>query len=252
MNSWQVVSELGLVVEKPEKDEILVYGSSDPTPNPAELLMVQLISSYFDLDYRFFIYEHGKNFKFYYNDSKIEINVPKIFRLEDIIPPMLTLGEMCEQIWNLRKEAVIVMHLHENTKVRACSVPERKYSKDILDWTINDLHYLGAWLGGAGIEYILRLCAEKNSNILYVVPYQSKGLVFQIYRDFPRKLFVLSPFIKFVPPQKLSLPNWAPLPWDYWRSLPASYRKEVKKYLKQKMKVFFERKEVLRIEIPIP
>jgi len=229
MDSWSIVNQLGLAIKRPTYG-VVVYGSADPLPNPAELLLTQLVAEHYRLGWKFFNYCHGKNL--YTTVSEIWPNPQGVFNLESIIPLDLTLGKISEEIWKLRKEPVIVAHLSDGSTLRATSCPEKKWSKRRCQMTICDLHRFGGWLGGSAIHYLLRIWAEKEDDVLFICPFQEKGHVYHIYRGIKRKLFILTPFLKFVPPKRLMLPDWAPAPWEYWQNLPASLRKRVKKKAK--------------------
>jgi len=248
MNTWDVVSQLGLVVEKPWPECVLVYGSADPLPNPAELLLTQLVASRCKLGWWFFVYRHGKNLPL--TVPKDWCNPPGVFNIENVIPQGITLGEMAKEIWRLREEAVIVAHLSDST-LRATSNPEKKWSGRWATMTIPELHERGGWLGGAGIHYILRLWAEHTDDVIFICPFQEKGRVYEIYKGVSRPLFIRAPFVKFVPPARLKLqlklPDWAPAPWWYWRELPASFRRRVRKEVQTRL--FSEER---RIEIFLP
>ena len=242
--SWKVVQQLGLVVESPNS-ELLVYGSADPLPNPAELYMTQIVASRYKMGWMFFVYSHGKNLLM--TVPRGWVNPPGVFNLENIIPPNLTLGEIARAIWQLRKEATIIAHLSPNSLLRATFYPEKKWLKGVHEMTIRQLHEAGGWLGGSAIHFLLRLWAEEMEEVLYLCPFQEKGRVYEIYKGVRRKLFLLTPFVRFVPPARLGFPSWVPTPWWYWRSLPASFRRRVRKEVKKRM-LLGER----RIEIPLP
>ncbi|GEM_PF-3423429 len=248
-SSWGVVLALGLATDKPEPDQLLVYGSSDPQPNPAELLLLEVVAKLFGLNFRFFVYRNGKNMPM--EKLPEEVKLPWLFYLEDIIPPGLTLGEMAVAIWKLRDEPAVVAHLPQST-LRATSEPTKKWPKGVPNLTVHDLHELGGYLGGSGIHYVLAEWAKKMPRVLYLCPYQKKGRVYEVYQKFkeevevPRPLFVPTPFVHFKPPKNLGLPEWAPTPWYYWRSLPAAYRRRVRKEVERRIK------REKRIEIYIP
>jgi hypothetical protein len=242
--TWSVVQKLGLVVEEPESEQCLVYGSSDPYPNPAELILTQLIASRYQLGWRFFTYEHGKNL---FPLNELTPQPPKTFLLEHLIPHELTLGEMGQEVFRIRRETVIVGHLPNGSVLRVTSNPFRKWSGDWASMTIHQFHEAGGWLGGTAIHFLLRLWAEGQPEVFYPCPYQEKGRVYETYRGFPRPLFVLTSFIRFIPPARMGLPEWAPAPWSYWLSLPAAFRRRVRKEVKKRI-WSGER----RIEIPLP
>jgi hypothetical protein len=245
MNTWDVVQNLGLVA-RPEPDKILVYGSSDPYPNPAELLLTQLVASRYQMGWRFFVYRHGRNLPMTVDDPQW-VNPPGVFYLESILPKDLTLEEMAREIWFLREEPAIVAHLPGGATLRATSDPYRKWSGEWRSVTIHQLHRSGGWLGGSAIHYLLRLWAEEREWVLFACPFQEKGRVYDIYRGFKRPLFILNPFVRFIPPSQLGLPEWAPATWHYWKSLPASFRRRVRKEVRRKLK-----NGERRIEIPLP
>jgi hypothetical protein len=236
---------LGLVVSRPEPDKILVYGSSDPYPNPAEFLLTQLVAKRHQLGWRFFTYRHGRNISMPVDPGWI--NPPGVFNFESIIPETLNLGEMAEEIWRLRQEPVIVAHLPNGSVLRATSDSWKKWSGSWAYAAIPQLHQAGGWLGGSSIHFILRLWAEERPWVLFACPFQEKGRVYEIYRGFKRPLFLLTPFVRFIPPSQLGLPEWAPAPWLYWITLPASYRSRIRKEVKKRLK---NRKR--RIEISLP
>jgi hypothetical protein len=240
--TWEVVQNLGLVVEKHEPGQVLVYGSSDPLPNPAELLLTQLVAKRHQLGWRFFIYRHGRNLPM--PEDPQWVNPPGVFNLEHVIPMGLTLGEMAREIWKLREEPSVIAHLPGGSILRATSNPWKKWSGGWASTTIPQLHESGGWLGGSGIHFILRLWADNNREVIYVCPYQEKGRVYEIYAGLSRPVFILTPFLRFVPPARLGLPSWAPAPWGYWRSLPAAFRRRVKKEVIKRLKSGERRIEV--------
>ena len=244
MNSWQIVQNLGLVVSRPEPDQTLVYGSSDPYPNPAELILTQFIAKRYGLGWRFFIYRHGKNLPM--PEDPGWVNTPGVFNIEAIIPEGLTLGKIAEEIWRLRGEPSIIAHLPGGNNLRATSNPYRKWSGDWSSATIPQLHESGGWLGGSSIHFLLRLWAEDRPWVIFACRFQEKGRVYTIYRGIKRPLFVCVPFLRFIPPKKLGLPSWAPATWSYWMSLPPSYRKRVRKEVKKRIL-----RGKLRIEIQL-
>jgi hypothetical protein len=244
-DSWSVVKDSGLVVSQPEPRKVLIYGSADPTPNPAELLLTQLVAGRHQLGWQFFVYRHGRNLPVSVDDRWV--NPPGIFYLETIIPEGLTLGEMAREVFRLRQEPVIVAHLCGDGILRATTNPQGKWPGGWSTMTISQLHKTGGWLGGSSIHYLLRLWAEEREWVLYICPFLSKGRVYEIYRGLPRPLFITTPFLRFVPPARLGLPSWAPAPWHYWLSLPASFRRRVRKEV---MRQIFSGN--LRIEIHLP
>jgi hypothetical protein len=250
--TWAVVQGLGLVVSRPEPGQCLVYGSSDPLPNPAELMLTQLVASRYKLSWNFFVYLNGNNLPIMLNQKVVDYrflrpNSENVFNLESIIPKELTLGELAKEIWRLRQEPTIIAHLSNGFKIRATSDPHKKWPSAASSKTIHQLHKTNGWLGGSAIHFILRLWAEERHDILYICPFQKKGRVYDIYRGFKRPLFILVPFLRFVPPLKLGLPDWAPAPWLYWLSLPAFYRKKVRMEV---MRRLFSGE--CRIEIQLP
>jgi hypothetical protein len=243
--TWAVVQRLGLVTEKPEAGQILVYGSSDPYPNPAEFFLTQFIASYYRLGWLFFIYRHGKNLPMPMDNQWTP--PPGVVWFEYIVPNDLTLGEMARKIYRLRDESVIVAHLPDGYTLRAVNNPEKKWPDGWSSMTIHQFHKTGGWLGGSSIHYLYRLWAEKSGIMLFLCPFLSKGRVYRIYKGFPRPLFVLAPFVWFVPPAKLGLPSWAPTPWHYWKFLPAAFRRRVRKEVMQRILSGEQ-----RIEIQLP
>jgi hypothetical protein len=231
--TWEVVKSLGLVVEKPEPGQTLVYGSSDPRPNPSELFLTQFVASRHRLGWRFFVYRHGRNLPMTVDDPQW-VNPPGVFYLESILPKDLTLGEMAREIWFLREEPAIVAHLSGGATLRATPDPSRKWSGGWAQKTIPQLHEAGGWLGGSSIHFLLRLWAEEREQMLYVCPFQEKGRVYELYAGF-RPTFILAPFVRFVPPAQLGLPPWAPAPCGYWFSLPAAFRRRVKKEVRRRI-----------------
>jgi hypothetical protein len=176
------------------------------------------------------------------------VNPPGVFYLEEILPRDMTLGEMALKIWQLRQEPVIVAHLANGTStLRTTSDPYRKWSGEWRSATIHQLHRAGGWLGGSSIHFLLRLWAENRKEVLFICPFQEKGRVYEIYAGLSRPAFVLTPFLRFVPPKKLGLPDWAPSPWGYWLSLPAAFRRRVRKEV---MRRIWSGEH--RIEIPLP
>jgi hypothetical protein len=249
--TWAVVQSLGLVVSRPEPGKVLVYGTSDPLPNPAELMLTQLVASRYKLSWNFFVYLNGNNLPIMLNQKVdyrfLRPNPENVFNLEFIIPKELTLGELGKVIWELRREPTIIAHLSNGSKIRATSDPNKKWPSDWSSKTIHQLHKAGGWLGGSSIHLLLRLWAENRKEVLFICPFQEKGRVYEIYRGFKRPLFILVPFLRFVPPLKLGLPDWAPAPWLYWLSLPRSYRKKVRREVMGRL-LSGER----RIEIQLP
>jgi hypothetical protein len=243
--TWAVVQELGLVVSQPEPEKVLIYGSADPLPNPAELLLTQLVARRHHLGWQFFVYKHGRNLPVSVDDRWV--NPLGVFNLEFILPKDLTLGEIAREVFRLRQEPVIVAHLRDGGVLRATTNPQGKWPGGWYTMTISQLHKTNGWLGGSSIHYLLRLWAEEREWILYICPFSSKGRVYEIYRGFKRPLFVLVPFLRFVPPTKLGLPDWAPTPWGYWLSLSASYRRQVRKEVMRRLK-----NGEWRIEIQLP
>jgi hypothetical protein len=242
--TWAVVQRLGLVTEKPKAGQILVYGSSDPYPNPAEFFLTQFIASRYEIGWAFFVYRHGKNLSMPMDDQWVP--PPGVVYLEDIVPNGLTLGEMAREIWRLREEPVIIGHYLDGC-LRATSDPFRKWSGDWASMSISQFHQAGGWLGGSSIHYLYRLWAEKREMVLYLCPFLSKGRVYKIYKGFSRPLFVLAPFVWFIPPAKLGLPSWAPTPWHYWKFLPAAFRRRVRKEVMRRILSGEQ-----RIEIQLP
>ncbi|GIW67444.1 MAG: hypothetical protein KatS3mg096_312 [Candidatus Parcubacteria bacterium] len=239
--TWELVQGLGLVVEKPLNEGIIVYGSADPLPNPAELILTQLVSSSRQLPLRFFVYRHCRNLHL-----EIPTNFvcpPGVFYLEDIIFQDLLLSEMAREIFRLRNsEPVIICYLP-----RPGREPKKFRGTDVPRITIAELHQEGGWLGGNAIHFILRLYAEEHPEVLYICPFQRKGRVYEIYKGMRRKIFILTPFLRLIPPPRLGLPEWAPTPWTYWLSLPASFRRRVRKIINHRL-FAGER----RIEITLP
>jgi hypothetical protein len=234
---------LGLVVEKAEPGQVLVYGSADPLPNPAELMLTQLVASSCKLGWQFFVYKHGRNLPVSVDDRWV--NPPGVFDLETIISKGLTLGELAREVWRLRQEPVIVAHLRDGGVLRATSHPSRNWSGKWTNATISQLHEAGGWLGGSAIHFLLRLWAEERGWVLYACPFQEKGRVYNLYTGLSRPVFILTPFVRFVPPDKLGLPPWAPAPWGYWRTLPASFRRRVRKEVMRRLKDGERRIEIL-------
>jgi hypothetical protein len=243
--TWSVVKNLGLVVEKPEPGQCLVYGSADPLPNPAELMLTQLVASCYKLRWQFFIYRHGRNIPMPVDPRWV--NPPVVFYFENIIPEGLTLDEIAKEVFRLRQEPAIVAHLGLPNPLRATNKPETKWPSTWSKLTVAHLHDLGGWLGGSAIHLILRLWAEDRKEVLFTCPFQEKGRVYTLYAGLSRPAFVLTPFVRFVPPDKLGLPPWAPAPWGYWRTLPASFRRRVRKEVMWRLK-----NGERRIEIPLP
>lgn len=245
-STWEVVRALGLVVEKPKPSQVLLYGSSDPLPNPAEIMLTQVVASRYEIKWQFFIYRHGRNLPMSVNEKLLQSLPPQVFYLEDVIPKDLTLGEMAQEIFRLRKECVIVAHLSDGRLLRATSQPEKKWSGHWASATIVELHKAGGWLGGSSIYYLLRLLAEERNEVLYLCPFQSKGRVYRIFAGM-RPLFVLVPFVRLVPPDRLGLPSWAPTPPEYWLSLKPEIRVRIRKEVEKKVL-----SGEFRIEIPLP
>lgn len=243
-STWGVVQKLGLIIEgEPRSNAVLYYGTSDPLPNPAELLLTQLVASRYGLHWQFFVYRHGKNLLSHGMGSLPRI--PGVFYLEEIMSEDLTLGELAQQIWTLRGEPVIVAHFGGGSGkvIRATSKP----TASISGVTIRDLHQSGGWIGGSAIHYFLRRLTEEVEDAIFPCPFQEKGRVYRIYKGVSRPVFILTPFVHLIPPTRLGLPSWAPTPWSYWISLPASYRRLVRKELADRI---FSGEE--RIEIRLP
>lgn len=221
-SSWEVVKKLQLVVtslpRRSKKKKFLIYGSADPMPNPAELLITQKTSIELGFIWRFFVYQHGKNLSLTIPDNYQ--NPPGVFYLEDIIPHYYSLRDLAKSVFQLRQEPVIIAHWPDGRAIRATTTR----LKDIPDISIASLHQMGGWLGGSGIHYFLRLYAENNFEILYICPFQEKGRVYEIYKGINRPLFVLSPFVRLCPPPNLVKEGWEPLSWDIWRQLPSKAR----------------------------
>lgn len=236
--TWAVVERLNLVTSD-IAGKILIYGSADPTPNPGELLLTQITASIYKIGWRFFVYRHGKNLPLEIPDDYI--NPPGVFYLENVIPQDLNLRDMAENIYWLRQEPVIVAHL-PSQKVRATTKVG-----EVPNLTVGDLHTAGGWLGGASIHYVLRLYAKERPDIYYLCPFQSKGLVYQIYKDIGRRLFILAPFVRVAP--KNSKSGWEPITWDEWLSLPAAARRIACLRIRRAIKEFFRRGEPRRIEL---
>lgn len=243
--TWAVVQSLGIMVEKPEPGQILVYGSADPMPNPAELLLTYFVAKRYKIKWQFFSYRHGKNLPMTVDGKSVKS--PRFFYFEDFIDQSITLGEISQQVFKLRKESTIIAHIPGGISLRATSDPSRKWSGRWHAVTIFQLHQVGGWLGGSGIHYILRLLAERKKWVLYICPFQEKGRVYEIYRGFGRPLFVPTPFVRFIPPARLGLPSWSPTPWNYWLYLPAAFRRLIRKEV---MRRLFSGER--RIEIPLP
>jgi hypothetical protein len=244
--SWSVVAQLGLTIKNPKPGQLVVYGSADPLPNPAEIILTQIVASKHELNWKFFIYRHGRNLSMSVDEKLLQSLPPQVFCLEDVIPKDLTLGEMAQEIFRLREECVIVVHLPEGRVLRATSRPEKKWPSHWASATITELHEAGGWLGGSAIYYLLRLLAEERNEILYVCPFQSKGRVYRVFAGL-RPLFVLVPFVRLVPPDRLCLPNWAPTPPEYWLSLKPEIRLRIRKEVEKRVL-----SGELRIEIPLP
>ena len=230
-DSWSVVEGLGLLqVHNYASSHVIVYGCSDPEPNPAELMLTQGIAEVLGLPWRFFIYRHGKNLK---SGGTFTPRWP-ICYLEEIIEEVelseVPLKELAQEIFHLRGEHCIVARREDGSVLRTDTDKKR------FPASIRELHRQGGWLGGSSIHYILRLWAEKNSNVVYLCPFQQKGRVYNIYR-WCRPLFIPAPFLQISPPKWLNLPDWAPLLWKQWRELSASRRRylwrEIRGWLRQ-------------------
>jgi hypothetical protein len=246
-STWSVVAQLGLTIKNPKPGQLVVYGSADPLPNPAEIMLTHLVASRYDLKWRFFVYRHGRNLPMSVDEKLLQSLPPQVFYLEDVIPKDLTLGEMAQEIFRLREECVIVAHLADGGLLRATSRPKEKWKTKWVSATIAELHEAGGWLGGSAIYYLLRLLAEERNEILYLCPFQSKGRVYRVFQGLRRPLFLLAPFVRFVPPGYLGLPSWAPAPVDYWLSLKPKTRMCIRKEVEKRVL-----SDELRIEIPLP
>ncbi len=245
MDSWSTVQQLGLVTEN-IKGKILFYGTSDPLPNPGELLLTQMLASNLDVSWKFFVYRHGKNISMEVPEDCAY--PPNVITLEEIIPGSLNLRTIAQEVFRLRREAVVIAHLDKKA-IRATT----SSLKDIPDITIEELHCRGGWLGGSGIHYCLRLYAEITSQVVYLCPYQEKGRVYEIYKEVKREdkdLFVLAPFVRIQPPPSMAPNGWEPMTWKMWRALPAKVRRLARLKIKREIKQFFRRGEPRRIEIP--
>jgi len=245
--SWSVVAQLGLTIKNPKPGQLVVYGSADPLPNPAEIILTQIVASKHELNWKFFVYKHGKNFQMSVNEKLLQSLPPQVFYLDDVIPNDLTLGEMAQEIFRLREESVIVAHLADGGLLRATSRPAKKWPGHWASATVTELHEAGGWLGGTAIHYLLRILAEERNEILYLCPFQSKGRVYRVFQELRRPLFLLAPFVRFIPPGYLGLPSWAPAPAEYWLSLGPKIRLSIREKVK-KMILSGE----LRIEIQLP
>lgn len=245
-SNWGVVSRLGLeiVPKKLNGPRTLVYGSADPLPNPAELILIQLTASKLGLGWRFFVYKHGRNLPMFVPENWN--NLPGVFDLENIVPSDLSLRELAKEIFLLRREPVIVAHRPDGRTIRATSTK----LADIPDITINVLHEQGGWLGGAAIHFILRLWAEKDPGVVYLCPFSSKGRVYEVYKGVGRQLFVLSPFVHIQPPPSMTSNVWEPITWNLWRTIPATARRHAWRLIRREIKRFFRWGEPRRIEIP--
>lgn len=244
-SSWGVVisEDIGITDLEVCKGKFLVYGSADPLPNPGELLLIESVASELGTwDWNFFVYGHGKNLPMEVPEGWCP--PPGIFYLEKIIPQGLTLREMAEAVFRLRREPVILAHMPNGRHLRATS-----HVKEVPDITISDLHEQGGWLGGSAIHYLLRLWAEKHPEIIYICPYQQKGRVYRVYRGVVRPLFVLVPFVRLCPPPGLAPGGWEPLPWGIWRVLSSRARRIARQWVCREIKKFFRSGEPLRIEL---
>jgi len=263
-STWGVVRKLGLEIDqgKLSPDQVIVYGSADPLPNPAELLLTQLVVSHQNQPWKFFVYIHGRNLEKVIlrrvdeperkvNELQKRYNLP-IFCLEDIIPEGLTLGEMSRRIFEIRKDDLVVARLWDNTPLRATVDPERNWFGNWASREVSDLHKCGGWLGGAGIHYVLRLLAQEDEKIVYLCPFQRKGLVYKLYSGFQRPLFLCVPFLRFVPPRSHRAgqcrEDWVPLSWEEWEDLSPLTRESIENEVKKRLSDGGER----RIEIQVP
>jgi len=240
--TWGVVTELGLVAQPDEMSNgIVMYGSADPAPNPAELILTQLVASRLGMPWRFFVYRHGKNFA-KNTESSWYFNPPGVFDLERITPAV-NLRELAAEIWNLRHEPVIIAHRPDGRPIRATAK-----TKDVPSLSIGQLHAEGGWLGGSSIHYILRLYAEEHREVICICPFQTKGRVYQLYQGVGRGLFVLTPFVRIAPP--VAPGGWEPLTWSEWRALPEIARRRAYQLIKEQLENFFRDGEPRRIELP--
>jgi len=237
--SWGVVQKLGLVAQ-PQPGLVLVYGSADPLPNPAELLLTQLVANKLGLGWRFFVYRNGKNLAL---DAGDYVNPPGVFNLESIIPEELSLRQLAKEIWNLRGEPVVIAHHPDGRPIRATSK-----TKNIPNVTLGQLHTEGGWFGGNTIHFLLRKYAEEHTEVVYLCPFQTKGLVYRVYEGIDRPLFILTPFIRIAPKEVFE--GWEPITWSEWLSLPAAARRQARRIIRRELERFFRRGEPRRIEVP--
>jgi hypothetical protein len=233
---------LGLVAQ-PKPDQVVVYGSADPLPNPAELMLTQLVAHRLGIGWRFFVHRHGKNLVLDVPENCV--NPPGVFYFENIIPEDINLRALAEEVWRFREEPVVIAHRPDGRSIRAS-----KKVKDVPDVTISQLHAKGGWPGGSAIHFLLRRYAEKHPEVLYICPFQQKGRVYEIYKGVGRGLFILTPFVRIAPPSEEAPGGWEPLSWKRWRSLPAAARRLARSWIKQELKNFFRWGGPPRIEIP--
>jgi len=242
-SSWGVVRNLGLEIDPKEMSSttIVIYGSADPMPNAGELLLTQLTASKLGLPWKFFIYRHGKNLPMAVPPAYVKPR--RVFSLEEIIPQGMSLKEMAAEIFRLRREPVVVAHLKDKL-IRATTK-----IKDVPSLTIREIHESGGWLGGSGVHFLLRLYAEEKGSIIYICPFQEKGRVYLIYQGVKRPLFILTPFVRIVPPPGLAPGGWEPLSWPLWRALPVRSRRAARRLIRREIEKFFRRGEPRRIEL---
>ena len=294
-DTWSVVKQLSLVVKSPVElmGKMLVYGCSDPfyLHNPAELMLTDLLAEQLGASRWFFIYKHGKNLIKYYRSHGIDLlsvlcknygierkwlqnyddsypSPPGMRSLESIIdealPKEFRIRDLAREIWELtrngsRKRAVKVCYLSDGRTIRATNKKEEL--EKIPDISIEKMHQDGGYLAGAAIHFVLRKYAEQSSNVLYLCPFQEKGLVYELYKGINRQLFLLAPFVRISPPPELVIKGWEPIVFPVWRkALTKGERKAIRRYVKTYIEKFVQKfynkknenhipEELLRIEL---
>jgi hypothetical protein len=264
-SSWEVINRYGVAInvnveeielmkknskEKNSEEITLVYGSSDPWPNPAELILLQETAVLLNLKWKFFIYTKGKNHPL----AKIQKDVSNgnnfkknkvIFDLEEIIKIEDKLDQIAEEIFKIRGDVIIARH--KDDEMRAKNLKEKKDE----NFTIENLHQEGGWLGGNAIHYYLRKWMTKENNLILLTPYTEKGLIFKMYDVLKKRCLPI--FSLFISPVFYKWnENWVPISWREWRALNKKTRKEIRREVKKIIEQFlFKGEKILRVDIRI-
>ncbi|MEK7600342.1 MAG: hypothetical protein AAB463_00055 [Patescibacteria group bacterium] len=214
----------------------ILYGTSDPVPNVAELVLTAIAASVFRLPALFSVYEGGRT---EYADLSRErsrelvvgSDVPSIADSIRIVSGWLGLeiplipferifalgGVWDVPLADMAKAMLAVQH----KPLRFCYVPadpepqvvytDGRWVKRNGTLTVAELHNRGGWLGGAGIHYALRQFAEGHPDHIHLVPFGMKGEVYRTYRrtDGQKTRFALVPQLHIQP--RNASPEWLPL-----------------------------------------